>query len=264
MLILSLSSVLYYRKRIQTLRGRSYRVPADEARRQRCETSPEGFHSPCLTLGVRGITRALPVRCCLTRGIPDGRDVRACPSEAVAECLKKSARDQREEGRTPLQITEIEPMAIAEPGGRRYVVLRVTTDEGQTGYGEAPPSGDLQETVARLNKELTALHGRDPGQMLRIDRELLEAGASHGARAAANVALMDILARSVRAPLYELLGEPTRNKARAMAVVEGEPTGALSEAVLRAKQAGHRAFSVPLHLPSGRERGRAFYRTSAE
>ncbi len=158
-----------------------------------------------------------------------------------------------------MKITDIEPTAVAEPGGRRYIVLRLSTDEGHTGYGEAPPAGDPQETVERLNAELTALRGRDPGQMLRIDRELLRMGASHGARAAVNVALLDILGKSVRAPLYEVLGGPTRNKARAMAVVEGDSTVALSEAVLRAKEAGHRAFTIPLHLPSGRERGRAFY-----
>jgi galactonate dehydratase len=44
-----------------------------------------------------------------------------------------------------------------------------------------------------------------------------------------------------------------------MAVVEGQSTGELTAAVLRAKQSGHRAFSIPLHVPDGMERGRAFY-----
>jgi len=160
---------------------------------------------------------------------------------------------------TPLKIAQIEPMAIVEPGGRSYIVLRTATDEGLTGYGEAPANHDPQEVVARLSKELTPLRGQDPGRLLRLDQLLRESGASHAARAAFNVSLLDILGKSVRAPLYEVLGGPTRNKARAMAVVEGASTGALSEAVRRAKQVGHRAFSIPLHMPSGRERGRAFY-----
>lgn len=158
-----------------------------------------------------------------------------------------------------MKITEIRSMAIAEPGGLRYIVLKVSTDDGPTGYGEAPATHEPQEAAERLRRELTPLLGWDPAQILRIDRELSRDGASHAARAAVNVSLLDILGKSVQAPLYEVLGGPTRNKARAMAVVEGESTRALSEVVLSAKREGHRAFSVPLHLPPGRERGRAFY-----
>ena len=158
-----------------------------------------------------------------------------------------------------MKIVEIEPMALAEPGGRGYIIVKVTTDDGPAGYGEAPPTHDPLEAVERLKKELTSLRGRDPAQTLRIDWELFGSGASPTARAAANVALLDILGKSVQAPLYEVLGGPTRKKARAMAVVEGDSTSVLTEAVLRAKRAGHRAFSIPLHVPSGRERGRAFY-----
>jgi galactonate dehydratase len=75
---------------------------------------------------------------------------------------------------------------------------------------------------------------------------------------------MDILGKSSKAPLYETLGGPTRNKARAMAVVEGESTAAIRAAVLRAKQSGHRAFSIPLSVPSGMERGREFYKDVRE
>ncbi len=158
-----------------------------------------------------------------------------------------------------MKITDIQPMAVAEPGGRSYIVLRISTDEGRTGYGEAPPTKDLHNAVARLKHELEPLRDRDPAKFLRIDQDLLRGGASPAARAAANIALLDIVGKSLEVPLCELLGGPTRNKARAMAAVEGRSTDALSEAVLMAKQAGHRAFSVPLQLPAGNERGRAFY-----
>ncbi len=158
-----------------------------------------------------------------------------------------------------MKITEIEPIAIAEPGGRRYIVLKVSTDEGLAGYGEAPSAPDPHAAVDLLRRELALVRGRDPVRAMRIDQELLHAGASAGARAGLNVALFDILGKAVRSPLYETLGGPTRNKARAMAVVVGETTDELKKAVLEAKAAGHRAFSVPLHMPAGQERGRIFY-----
>lgn len=158
-----------------------------------------------------------------------------------------------------MKITEIEPMAVAEPGGRRYIVLRLATDEGPVGFSEAPLSGSPGAAVASFAAELTSIRSQDPALTLRIDRELLRSGASPAARAAVNIALLDILGKSTQAPLYEVLGGPTRNKARAMAVLDGQSTSALVDAVLRAKQVGHRAFSIPLHLPSGRERGRIFY-----
>ena len=163
-----------------------------------------------------------------------------------------------------MQITEVEPRAIAEPGGRHYVVLKVSTDEGHAGYGEAPATPDPQTAVDSLRKELASVRGQDPVRTVRIDQQLRRAGAAPAARAALNVALMDILGKSSKSPLYETLGGPTRNKARAMAVVAGNSTDELRQAVLRAKQAGHRAFSVPLHMPSGLERGRAFYTSVRE
>lgn len=158
-----------------------------------------------------------------------------------------------------MKITDIEPIAIGEPGGRRYIVLKLSTDEGHVGYGEAPLTRDPATAVALLATELASIRGLDPARALRIDQELLRSGVSHGARAAVNIALLDLLGKSTRAPLCEVLGGPTRDKARAMAVLGGDSTSALSEAVLQAKADGHRAFSVPLHLPQGRERGRTFY-----
>lgn len=157
-----------------------------------------------------------------------------------------------------MKITQIEPRAIQEPGGRRYAVVKVSTDEGVTGFGEAPAVPDPQIAVDLLKRDLAVVVGEEASQTTRLDLRLRQGGASAGARAALNVALLDILARSSDAPLYEALGGPTRNKARAMAVIEAPPE-ALRDAVLEAKRAGHRAFSVPLDMPAGLERGRSFY-----
>jgi galactonate dehydratase len=163
------------------------------------------------------------------------------------------------QGELGLKITAIQPWAVAEPGGRRYVILRIDTDAGIAGYGEAPALPNPQTAVDSLKRELAELPGSNPARILQVEAALASGGSSPAARAAVNIALMDILGKSAKAPLYEALGGPTRNKARAMAVVEGGSTSELRDAVIQAKRAGHRAFSIPLHMPAGMERGRAFY-----
>ena len=158
-----------------------------------------------------------------------------------------------------MKITEVSTIAVAEPGGRRYVIVKLSTDEGISGYGEAPAGPDPETAVAAISRETAPVRGQDPARLLFLDQELRRSGASPASRAAVNVAALDILARSANAPLYEFLGGPTRNKARAMAVVEGKTAGELRDAVLKAKDAGHRAFSIPLTMPNGNERGRVFY-----
>jgi len=137
-----------------------------------------------------------------------------------------------------LNITRIEPRVIAEPSGRSYVVLKVMTDEAYAGYGEAPVGADPQATVDRLNRELANEVGANATQTLLADLRLQRADASHGARAALNMALLDIMGKSTKAPLYEVLGGPTRNKARAMAVIDSGTDAQIRSAVLEAKSVG--------------------------
>ncbi len=51
----------------------------------------------------------------------------------------------------------------------------------------------------------------------------------------------------------------TRNKARAFAPLHGDTGSAHERSMRRARSAGYRAFSVPLNIPEGPARGRAFY-----
>ena len=158
-----------------------------------------------------------------------------------------------------MKITRFIPRAIAEPGGRHFVVVRLETDEAFIGHGETHALPSAQVAVDQLKRELQPLLGMDPARAVRVDEDLRRAGASPAARAVANVACLDILGQATKAPIYEVLGGPTRNKVRAMAALaEGQPT-ALKASVLAAKREGYRAFSIPLTMPEGRERGRAFF-----
>jgi galactonate dehydratase len=99
----------------------------------------------------------------------------------------------------------------------------------------------------------------NPLRAVRVDEDLRRAGASLASRAAANVACLDILGKASGASVYEILGGPTRHKVRALAALAGGSDAELRDSVLAARAAGHRAFSVPLAIPSGVERGRRYY-----
>jgi galactonate dehydratase len=158
-----------------------------------------------------------------------------------------------------MKITRVAPRAIAEPGGRRYIVVRVDTDEGVSGYGETEAGAAPQVAVDHVKRELQALVGMDPRRAVRVDEDLRRSGAALASRAVANVACLDILGKATKASVYEILGGPTRHKVRAMVVLAPGSDAELRENVLAARREGHRAFSVPLTMPSSMERGRSFY-----
>jgi galactonate dehydratase len=158
-----------------------------------------------------------------------------------------------------MKITRVTARAVAEPGRRRYVVVRVDTDEGLSGYAETDALPTPQVAVDQLKRELQALAGSNSARAVRVDEDLRRSGASLSSRAVANVACLDILGKATKSSVYEILGGPTRHRVRAMAVLGHMSDADLREDVLAAKREGHRAFSVPLTMPSGMERGRGFY-----
>jgi galactonate dehydratase len=77
-------------------------------------------------------------------------------------------------------------------------------------------------------------------------------------QAAVNIALLDISGRLARAPLYQVLGGPTRHKARVMTALAGDSDDAMVASLRRARQAGYLAFLVPLPPVRTRNQGQAF------
>jgi muconate cycloisomerase len=101
------------------------------------------------------------------------------------------------------------------------VVVRIQTDGGLTGWGECASSptfsGETQGSiVAAIDGFLApALLGEDP-----MRREALQAAmerrllGNHGAKAAVDLALVDLAGKALRVPAYELLGGRSRDAAR--------------------------------------------------
>jgi galactonate dehydratase len=145
-----------------------------------------------------------------------------------------------------LEMVALDAFPLREPVSRRaYTCLRLRTRSGVAGYGEC--SGMSPSDLAALRR---AIQGREASSFESIRRGLIVAP---GALAGLDMAMLDVVGKAVNAPVYQVLGGPTRNKVRALARIEGDTDEALASAVALARAAGHRAFLIPVpatHSPN--------------
>ena len=150
-----------------------------------------------------------------------------------------------------LEISDLTAFPVREPVSRRsYTIARLRTRSGVTGYGECPLA-----TAAELAQASQAVKGMSATSYELIARSLTALG---GLRAAINSALLDVVGKAAKAPVYQVLGGPTRFKARALVPLAGNSDAALVAAMQRAQSAGYRAFLVPVPPPPARNQGQAW------
>jgi len=95
---------------------------------------------------------------------------------------------------------------------KENVLIRVDTDEGTYGVGEAlahPVSGETSEGIVRMIEHFERiLRGTDPCALAEIHQKMdsLIVNGSNGAKAAVDVACFDILGKASGKPLWSLLG----------------------------------------------------------
>ena len=121
-----------------------------------------------------------------------------------------------------MKITEIRSFLVD-----RYLLIRVYTDAGIIGNGEAGLWAHHGVVKAALD-ELSAYYvGRDPRRIEHhfqvVSRQTHFAGAAlSAALSAIDIALWDILGKSVDLPVYQLLGGKCRDKVKVFDNVVGE------------------------------------------
>jgi galactonate dehydratase len=128
-----------------------------------------------------------------------------------------------------MKITKLNAFALPDA-----TVLRIETDTGLRGYGE---SRRLAARELALLKQVAI--GADPSSFEVLRAHL--AGAS-SAQAALNMAVLDVLGKQAKAPIYSLLGGATRHKVRILTPLKD---------IAAQKQAGERAFIVPVVSAKG-------------
>jgi L-alanine-DL-glutamate epimerase-like enolase superfamily enzyme len=134
-----------------------------------------------------------------------------------------------------MKITRIEPIPVAVPlkkglsaktahgehATSLFVIVRVHTDEGIVGLGEATISalwsGETQGgTVAAIRDHIEpALKGKDPRDISAARRAMdFQIKLNPFTKAAVEMALWDIAGKAVGLPVYQLLGGKVRDRVR--------------------------------------------------
>lgn len=113
-----------------------------------------------------------------------------------------------------MKITKVELVAA-----RHYLFVKVHTDEGIVGLGEAGNWGFLEATAGAVRKFSSFLVGQDPFRIEHHYQNMYRAMYFRGsvlmsAISALEIALWDIKGKALGVPVYELLGGRTRDKVR--------------------------------------------------
>ncbi len=140
--------------------------------------------------------------------------------------------------------------------GRNFVTLKIETDEGLYGVGDATLNGREKSVVSWLEDyAVPALIGKDP-QRIEDIWQFLYRGAywrrgpvGMTAIAAVDTALWDIKAKAANMPLYQLLGGRSRDRIMVYAHANGKDLGSTLEAVGRAVDEGYKAVRIQCGIP---------------
>ena len=132
----------------------------------------------------------------------------------------------------------------------RWLFVKVSTDEGVSGWGEATLEGrsDTVRTAVHELEEL--LVGRDP---LRIEdhwQVMTRSGFYRGgpvlssAVAGLDQALWDIAGRSYGVPVHQLLGGPVRDRVRVYSWIGGDEPAEVADSAAAQREAGSTAVKL--------------------
>src|SRR5215213_8305886 len=142
-----------------------------------------------------------------------------------------------------MKIREIEAFQVAwaadDRPAQRSAFVRVHTDDGLSGIGEASPMQGGLASLGMIAHDLTpALIGQDPldhavlqDRMLHCFVKLGPEGALTGALAAIDIALWDLKGKALGQPIYKLLGGAWRTELPFYASIGGNGDRALDDVV---------------------------------
>ena len=149
-----------------------------------------------------------------------------------------------------LEISDLKTYPLREPVSKRaYTVVQLQTRSGLVGYGEC-----TSLSASEAAQAAKVLMGRPTTSYEVIHKEL----GTSAIRAGVNMALLDIVGKFTKVPVYQLLGGPTRSKARAMSTLNGSDGPQLVASLKSGIAAGYRAFVVPLPVISPSDRIQKF------
>jgi mannonate dehydratase len=140
--------------------------------------------------------------------------------------------------------------------GRNFVTLKVITDEGLTGLGDATLNGREQAVVSYLEEHcIPALIGKDPRNIEDIWQYFYRGvywrrgAVTMAALSAIDVALWDIKGKALSTPVYNLLGGRSRERIRTYTHASGRDESETLDQIQRFVEAGYDAIRVQTGVP---------------
>ena len=153
-----------------------------------------------------------------------------------------------------MKITALK-VIVCSPG-RNFVTLKIETDEGLVGFGDATLNGRELAVASYLTDHINpCLVGRDAHQIEDIWQYLYRGAywrrgpVTMSAIGAVDTALWDIKAKAANMPLYQLLGGRSRSRVLVYAHANGSDIAATVEEVLRHQEMGFEAIRAQSGVP---------------
>ena len=140
--------------------------------------------------------------------------------------------------------------------GRNFVTLKIFTDEGIYGLGDATLNGMEKAVVSFLeNYCIPALIGQDPRNTEDIWHYFYRGiywkrgSVSMAAISAIDMALWDIKGKMLNTPLYNLIGGKSRDRVLVYAHVNGNDLNETFEKAKMAIESGYEAIRIQCGVP---------------
>ncbi|MGM0592503.1 MAG: mandelate racemase/muconate lactonizing enzyme family protein [Halobacteriota archaeon] len=167
-------------------------------------------------------------------------------------------------GGRDVEITDVQTTMV--DGNFPWTLVRVYTDAGVVGTGEAYWGAGVPELVARMKPFLL---GENPLDIDRLYQHLVQKMSGEGsiqgvtvtAISGIEIALFDLAGKLLELPAYQLLGGKYRDRVRVYCdchtEAEADPTACADEAERVVDELGYDALKFDLDVPSGHEKDRA-------
>lgn len=156
--------------------------------------------------------------------------------------------------------TRVHRLSFGAITAQNYVIVRIHDEEGRVGLGEASTIGgpawseESTETIKAMIDTYLAprLAGTDPRQLLALSAQMGQwVKGNHFAKAAVEMALLDLVARSLDVPAYQLLGGRVHDKFElAWTLASGDTRTDIDEGEAKLEAKLHRVFKLKIGYAS--------------
>jgi len=152
-----------------------------------------------------------------------------------------------------IKITDLKITPVSAGAHTPYVFVRVLTDAGVTGLGEATLEYKPEAVMGALRDLRDFLVGKDPTMIEHLWQSIYRLSFYRGGPAltsalgGVDIALWDIKGKLAGEPVWKLLGGPTRERIRVYTHFGGNTPAETAEQAKRLVAAGFRALKTSPH-----------------